>query len=142
MQNPIAVAVTAAGTLYVVDRGANRVRKVSSGVITAVAGTGAAGSAGTGGPATSAQLDGPSDVVIDAAGSLYVADSSNSRVVKVDPAGTLQVVAGTGTYGVSGNGGPAASATFEFPRALAFSPVDGSLYVSDQNADLVRRLSR
>jgi serine/threonine-protein kinase len=70
-----------------------------------------------------------------------VADSGNSRVVKVDPEGTLQVVAGTGTWGVSGDGGRAASATFEFPRALAFSTVDGSLYVSDQNADLVRRLA-
>ena len=142
MQSPFAVAFGAAGTFYVVDRDAHRVRKITGGVITTVAGTGTPGAAGTGGAATSAQLNGPSDVVLDAAGALYIADSSNARVVKVDPTGLLRVIAGTGASGFSGDGGLATSAQFQFPRALAFSPLDGTLYVSDQNANRVRVLTR
>jgi sugar lactone lactonase YvrE len=142
MQSPFAVAFGSAGTFYVVDRDAHRVRRITGGVITTVAGTGTPGAAGTGGAATSAQLNGPSDVVLDTAGALYIADSSNSRVVKVDPTGLLRAIAGTGTSGSSGDGGPATNAQFQFPRALAFSPLDGTLYVSDQNAERIRVLTR
>jgi trimeric autotransporter adhesin len=141
MQSPFAVAFGAGGTFYVVDRDAHRVRRITGGVITTMAGTGTPGAAGTGGPATSAQLNGPSDVILDAAGALYIADSSNSRVVKVDPTMRLRVIAGTGTSGSSGDGGQATSAQFQFPRGLAFRAVNGNLYVSDQNANRVRVLT-
>ena len=90
---PTAVAVDSAGNLYIADTDNYRVRKVSNGVITTVAGNGAWGFSGDNGPATSAQLAGPPGVAVDAAGNLYIADSDNYRVRKV-AGGVITTVAG------------------------------------------------
>jgi sugar lactone lactonase YvrE len=108
---PQAVAVDAAGDLYIADTGNHRIRKVTSaGVINTVVGTGTRGFAGDNGPAVSAQLAVPYDVAVDAAGNLFIADTGNSRVRRVTPDGTIRTVAGRGSSGFSGDGQTATSA--------------------------------
>ncbi len=132
----------------VVFRG-HRVRKVNltTGVITTIAGgTGYGnnnGFSGDNGPATGALLNQPAGLAQDAAGDLYVADSGNRRVRKINlvstPIGTISTVAGTGGLGSSGNGGPALVAQFRRPWSLAFDSA-GALYVSDFEAHNIRRI--
>lgn len=104
---PNDVALDNAGNLYISDSGTGRIRKVStSGIITTVAGK-TYGFSGDGGPATSANLSSVWGVVVDSAGNIYIADSSNHRIRKVDTAGIINTIAGTGASGFSGDGGPA-----------------------------------
>ena len=93
---PVGIAVDSAGNLYIADTGDSRVRKVSNGVITTVAGNGTEGSSGDNGPATSAQLLLPVGIAVDAAGNLYIADTGNNRIRKVSN-GVITTVAGNGT---------------------------------------------
>ena len=102
------MAVDGAGNLYIADQQNHRIRKVDLlGVITTIAGTGERGFAGDNGPATQAQLNFPAGVVVDSTGILYIADVSNHRIRKVDSTGTITTIAGTGTGGFGGDGGPA-----------------------------------
>ena len=112
---PLGVAVDAQGSLYIADDVDHRVRKVSGGIITTVAGTGSAGFSGDGGQATSAQLNFPFGVAVDTQGSLYIADYGNNRVRKVS-GGVISTVAGTGAAGFSGDGGQATSAQLNAPQ--------------------------
>ncbi|MFJ8470943.1 hypothetical protein ACIRD5_03280, partial [Kitasatospora sp. NPDC094011] len=105
---PLAVAVDSAGVVYFSDYSNNRVRKVTAdGRISTVAGTGAAGFGGDGGPADKALLNYPRGLVVDAAGTLYFSDGGNNRVRKVTADGRISTVAGTGAAGFGGDGGPA-----------------------------------
>ena len=123
------LAVDAAGNLYIADLFGNRVRKVSKGIITTVAGDGTAGFGGDNGPATSAQLFEPNTVAVDAAGDLYIADANNFRVRKVSN-GVITTVAGSGKSGSSGDNIPATSALVFAPRAVAVD-MAGSLYIGE-----------
>ena len=115
---PAGVAVDATGNLYIADSYNSCVRKVSDGVITTVAGIGTDGGfSGDNGPATSARLYIPRGVAVDSAGDLYIADSENNRVRKVSN-GVIITVAGSGTAGFSGDGGPATSAQLNVPVGL------------------------
>jgi sugar lactone lactonase YvrE len=122
---PEGVAVDPAGNLYIADANNNRIRRVdaATNVITTVAGSDLVGYSGDGGPATQARLKSPSDVAIDArSGDLYFTDASNDCVRRVEAAtGKITTVAGTGTRGYSGDGGPATSARLANPRAIALS---------------------
>ena len=109
LASPLGVAVDSAGNLYIADTDNHRIRKVSNGVITTVAGNGTAGFSGDNGPATSAQLNYPAGVAVDSAGNLYIADTDNNRIRKVSN-GVITTVAGNGTLGFSGDNGPATSA--------------------------------
>jgi len=138
---PYGVAVDASGNLYIADYYNYRVRRVdTNGVITTVAGNGTIGFSGDGGPATSASLATPTGVAVDGSGNLYIADYRNSRIRKVDPSGIITTVAGNGTGGFSGDGGPATSAGLNSPFGVA---VDGSgnLYVADTGNYRVRRVA-
>ena len=186
---PVGISVDAAGNLYFADSGNLRVRKVSKGVITTVAGNGTAGFGGDGGPAISAQLNGPSATAVDAAGSLYFADTDKtdignfSRILKVsngviascaitgpfgeldtsfglaaDTAGNLYIadsafhgvlklangvvtaVAGNGTVGFSGDGGPATSAQLSQSFSIAVDSA-GNLHIADRRNNRVREVS-
>jgi uncharacterized protein (TIGR03437 family) len=136
---PSGVAVDSAGNLYIADTDYNRIREVSNGVVTTVAGDGTNGYGGDNGPATSAQLNGISAVAVDSAGNLYIADAWNSRVREVSN-GVITTVAGNGTYGYSGDNGPATSAEISSPSGVAVDSA-GNLYIADQWNNCVREVS-
>src|ERR1039457_4699443 len=131
----VGMAMDAAGNLYISDAGHGRVRKVTpAGIISTVAGGAALpGSSGDGGPATSAGLFGPAGIAVDSSGNLYIADPSVGRVRKVDTSGNISTVAGSGTVGYSGDGGPAASAQILPPIGLAVD-AKGNLYIAESGA--------
>ena len=136
---PAGVAVDSAGSLYIADAGNNRIRKVSNGVITTVAGNGAQGFGGDGGPATSAQLFVPAGVAVDSAGSLYIADAGNNRIRKVSK-GVITTVAGNGTLGFGGDGGPATNAQLYGPEGVAVDSA-GNIYIADMDNNRIRKVS-
>lgn len=140
LNTPVGVAVDGEGNLYIADRDNNRIRKVdASGSIVTVAGSGAAGFGGDGGPATSATLRFPRRVAVDAAGNLFIADTDNNRVRRVDTSGVITTVAGNGTCCSSGDGGPATDASLGFPRGVAVDG-DGNLYIADRGNHRIRRV--
>jgi sugar lactone lactonase YvrE len=134
---PTRVSVDQNGNLFIADR---NVRKVDpKGTISTFAGNSTADYAGDGGLATLAAFNGITGIAADAAGNVFIADSMNNRVRMVDPSGVVITVAGTGTYGFSGDGGPAISAALARPRGVA---VDGSgnLFITDTDNNRVRRV--
>jgi sugar lactone lactonase YvrE len=140
LNDPRTVAVGPRGDVFVADTLNNVVRRVDpSGIITTVAGTGTAGEAGDGGPATSAQLQWPHSVAVDSQGNLYIADSPNHRIRRVDPHGIITTVAGTGRGGYGGDGGPATEARLSDPKGLALDS-QGTLYIADTGNSRVRRV--
>jgi uncharacterized protein (TIGR03437 family) len=136
---PQGVAVDSAGNLYIADTGNGRVRKVSGGVITTVAGNGTCCFGGDNGPATSAQFNYIEGVAADSAGNLYIADYGNNRVREVSN-GVIRTVAGNGTPGFSGDGGPATSAQLKGPMGVAVDSA-GNLYIADLDNYRVRKVS-
>ena len=136
---PYGVAVDAAGNLYIADTNNSRIRKVSNGAISTVAGNGTAGYSGDNGPATSAQLNYPTAVAVDAAGDLYIADTQNNRIRKVSN-GAIVTIAGNGTAGYSGDNGPAAAAQLNSPYGVALDSA-GNLYIADRYNSRIRKVS-
>lgn len=113
----------------------------ATGVINTIAGTGTAGYSGDGGAATSAKLDYPKGVAVDASGNVYIADSSNNVIRKITAStGDISTVAGTGTGGYSGDGGAATSAKLNFPTAVAVDS-SGNLYIADTDNNRVRMVT-
>ena len=154
------VTVDAAGNVVLTDTANDRVRvaaaktgtfygkAMTAGDIYTIAGTGTAGYSGDGGPATSAELNSPGGIVADSAGNLVIADTSNDRVRvvaaktgtfygKAMTAGDIYTIAGTGTAGYSGDGGPAAAATLQDPEAVTIDSA-GNLVIADTSNDRVR----
>lgn len=134
LDGPENLATDAAGNLYFVDGGNGRIRKVdaATGIITTVAGDGVIGYSGDGGPATSAALHFPNGLALDAAGNLYISDSWNYRIRRVDAATrVINTVVGDGTQGYSGDGGPATSAEIYYPAGMTFDHA-GNLYIVDE----------
>jgi uncharacterized protein (TIGR03437 family) len=136
------LAVDSLGNLYIADDGHHRIRKVDSvsGLITTVAGTGTQGFSGDGGAATRAQLWRPSGVAVDTIGNIYIADTVNRRIRKVDSLGNISTFAGTGDFGNTGDGGLAKLATFEAPVDVSLD-AQGNVYVTDQDAATVRKIN-
>src|SRR5208283_3158880 len=131
LSNPAAVAVDAAGNVYIADTWNNRIRKIdATGTINTIAGTGFPGVLGDGGPATSAQVDEPEGLAVDSSGSVYIVDYGNSKIRKIDTSGTINTIAGTGTSGFSGDGGPATAAFLNQPTGVAVDSA-GSVYIAD-----------
>jgi sugar lactone lactonase YvrE len=138
---PAGLAVDSSGNLFVMDTGNRRVRKIdSSGKISTFAGNGATNFFGDHGPATSAGLDQPNAVVVDAVGNLYIADTSNHRVRKVTTSGTITTLAGNGTPGFSGDNGPATAAMLNMPLSVAVDSA-GNVYVADSNNFRIRKIN-
>jgi uncharacterized protein (TIGR03437 family) len=138
------VVLDDAGNLYIADKGNNRVRKVTAatGSITTVAGSGPAGFNGDG-VATSVELSWPYDVALDPAGNLYIADTVNSRIRKVTPAGALTTVAGNGSGGFgppSGDGGPATEADLDYPTDVAVDSA-GNIFIAEWGNSRIRKVT-
>ena len=129
--SPIGITVDRAGNLYIADRDNNRVRKVSAaGIISTIAGIGIQGFSGDGGLAVNAQLYKPYGVAVDTAGNIFISDQYNYRIRKIGKDGIINTVAGTGSFGFSGDGGDAKSATLTFPAGLA-ADKHGNIFVAD-----------
>ncbi len=140
--DPIDVAVDAAGNLFIVDVTNQRIRRVdiTTGIISTVAGTGVRGFSGDGGPATSARLRSPASVALDVAGNLFIADSANQRIRRVDAAtGVISTVAGDGSRSSHGDGGPATSAGLWDPLGVAVDTA-GNLLIADTTNQRIRRV--
>jgi hypothetical protein len=135
--NPDGIAVDAVGNVYVGDISANCVRKISnSGIITKVAGTGVGGYNGDGGMATAAQLLEPVGVAVNISGDIYIADGNN-LIRKVDTSGIINTIAGHGTSGYNGDGGPATLAQLRGPTGVLVDSY-GNIYIADFGNDRIR----
>jgi trimeric autotransporter adhesin len=141
LANPNCVRSDAAGNIFFADVAAGRIRKINatSGVITSVAGSNST-QIGDNGAATAAGLSAPNCVFIDAANSLFIADSGNNRIRKVDTNGIITTVAGTGKSGFSGDGGAATSAMLNQPNDMVADSA-GNLYISDTGNARIRKVT-
>lgn len=139
---PEGTAIDASGNLYIADRYNSRIRKVASdGTISTVAGNGTAGYSGDGGPAASAELNAPEGVAVDTAGNLYIADTYNGCIRKVDTSGIITSVAGKcGTLGYNVDSGPAATVELYYPTAVAAVGNQGELYIADAYNNRIRHV--
>jgi uncharacterized protein (TIGR03437 family) len=137
---PMGVAIDPTGNLYIADTGNHRVRKVSNGVITTIAGNGTLGFSGDNGPATSAQLNEPMGVAVDSAGNVYISDFGNNRIRRVSN-GMITTVAGGGTASASlGDNGPAAAGILFQPIGIAVDSA-GNLYIADNQHGRIRKVT-
>lgn len=138
---PTGLAVDGAGNLFFSDSSNNRVRRVdaATGLISTIAGNGVAGGSGDDGAASSAELNNPSGLALDGAGNLFIADSGNNVVRRVDAVtGLITTVVGKiGESGYAGDGGPAVDATLTSPQGIALTP-GGDLVVADSGNAVVR----
>jgi len=139
LNGPQGIVVDSSGNIYISDTQNARVRKISGGTITSVAGNGTPGYGGDGGSATSALLDVPIGLALDSANNLYIADFSNNRIRKVS-GGTITTVAGSGNGGYAGDHGPATSALLNFPIGVAVDS-GGNLYIADSGNNVIREVS-
>lgn len=137
---PFGVAVDSAGNVFIADSENHRIRRVSGGIITTVAGTGQAGFAGDGGPGTSARLNRPLGLALDGAGNLYIADSLNLRIRRLAPNGVITTVAGAGVRGFAGDGGPATQALFAGLLGIGIDR-QNNLYIPDRENHRLRRVT-
>ncbi len=143
LKGPRGVAVDGEGSLYIADLGNDRIRRVDpSGIITTVAGIGEYGDGpGDGGPAVEASLFEPQGVAVGGEGNLYIADTGNDRIRRVDSSGTITTIAGTDTRGYSGDNGPAVQAQLWNPHDVAVDAA-GNIYITDTLNHRVRILKR
>jgi uncharacterized protein (TIGR03437 family) len=141
LTKPMGIAIDRAGNVFIADTGNHRIRKAApDGTLTTIAGTGVESFCGDNGPALSACFDTPMDVKLDSRGNFYVADTANHRIRRIDPAGIVTTVAGTGVAGRGAdNVSPAASA-LNYPCAIALDAND-DLYIVDWQNFLVRKVA-
>jgi RHS repeat-associated protein len=138
---PYGVAVDASGNLYISENLNCRILKVDRNrVMTVIAGNGTQGYGGDDGPAIEAKLNVPSGLTIDASGNLYIVDTANHRIRKVDPNGIITTVAGNGTGGYGGDGGPATQARLYYPYGAAVDLL-GNLYIADMSNHRIRKVN-
>jgi sugar lactone lactonase YvrE len=134
------IAVDGNGNFYIADTNHHIVRRVGTdGNAVTVAGTASPGFSGDGGPATQAQLNAPADVLVDAAGNLFISDSGNSRIRKIDANGIITTIAGDGYQRFFGDNGPATQASLWGPGPIAFDE-QGNLFITDAGNIRIRRV--
>lgn len=137
LYQPFSVAIDASNNLYIADAVNNRIRKVtaSTGVISTIAGIGTGGFSGDGGAATSAQLNKPYSIDVDNSGNVYFSDFNNQRIRKITTStGLISTIAGTGSFGFSGDGGLAIFAQLANPKGIYVDKVNNVFIADDQNS--------
>ena len=142
LDSPQGLALDTADNLYLADTHNHRIRRLnlSTGIITTIAGTGTPGFSGDNGPATTAQLNLPTALALDNANNLYLADTANHRIRRIDSTtGIITTIAGTGTQAFSGDNGPAINAAIDSPTGLAFDSAN-NLYLADTHNHRIRRI--
>jgi sugar lactone lactonase YvrE len=140
INQPHGLGFDQAGNLYIADTGNHCIRKVdSSGIIHTVAGTGSGGYDGDGVPATTTRLKEPMGVFVDTNGDIYIADTENNRIRKVDSAGIIHTAAGTGSDGYNGDGMAATSAKLRKPEAV-WVDADGNITIADTENHRIRKV--
>lgn len=138
---PESVAFDSQGRLHFVDSPSHQVFRIEpDGRLALVAGNGNRGYGGDAGKAVDARLHNPADIAFDADDNLYIADVYNHRVRRVTPSGTIETVAGTGTVGYSGDGGPARNAELNHPWGLTIAPISNDLLIADGENHVLRRV--
>ncbi len=140
LNQPFGVATDGRGNVFIADSGNNRVRKISATAITTIAGTGLAGFGGDSGAAINAGLSMPMAVAVDQSGNLYIADSSNHRIRKIDGLGIITTIAGNGVPGFAGDNGRAVNASLMYPTGVAADQV-GNVFISDTYNNRIRRVA-
>jgi sugar lactone lactonase YvrE len=143
IDSPTGLAIDSAGNLYLADTHNHRIRCIdaSTGLITTIAGTGIPGFGGDNAAATSANLALPHGLTIDSTGNLYLTDTANHRIRRIDAStGTITTVAGNGTQAYSGDNGPAIAASLDTPRAAAISP-SSLVTLTDSANQRIRQLT-
>jgi sugar lactone lactonase YvrE len=141
LNQPTALVVDSTGNLYIADSQNHRIRKVTTtGIITTIAGSGIQGISDENALPTSAKLDSPTGLAVDASGNLYIADTHNNRIRKVTAAtGLITTIAGTGSAGFSGDGSSAVASTLALPRGVTVD-ASGNLYIADTANHRIRRV--
>jgi trimeric autotransporter adhesin len=135
LNRPTGLVIDSIGNIFIADRLNNRIRKINTnGIITTIAGNGAAGFSGDGGPAILATLYGPHGISLDGYGNIYIADQGNSRVRKINGAGIITTVAGNGVGGYTGDGVAASSTAVSTPSYVVLDKT-GNMYISDGTND-------
>ncbi len=141
LNSPMAVAVDAAGNVFIADYNNAKIRKVNTfGVISTIAGTGTIGYSGNGAAATAALIAKPTGVAVDASGIVYLAEQNNQVVRKVNASGIISIVAGGIGAGFSGDGGQASAAAVSYPFGVAVDP-SGNLLITDNGNNRIRKVS-
>lgn len=131
------------GIVYVIERQGNTLRAIDprSGMISTVAGTGAKGNSGDGGPALKATFNGPKELAVDRSGNIFIVDTENQLIRRIDAkSGVISTIAGNGERGPGGDGGPATSAQLARPHGVVVGP-DGSVYIGDTENNRIRKVS-
>jgi uncharacterized protein (TIGR03437 family) len=137
---PVRVMVDSSGKIYIADGVNQRIRVISSGTITTIAGDGTAGYAGDNAAATKAELNDPTGMALDSAGNLYIADALNNVIRMVSTSGIISTFAGNNTAGFDGDGGLAVDAEISNPTAVAADSF-GNLFICDAGNNLIRKVS-
>ena len=139
LNQPTAVAIDGSGNIFIADSFNNRIREVTGGIISTFAGNGTAGFSGDGSAANAAELNRPNSIAFDGAGNLYIADTGNARIRKIDTSGNISTIAGNGTVGYSGDGGNATAAEIS-PNEVAVD-ASGNIYIAELNNSRIRKIT-
>jgi hypothetical protein len=141
LSNPKAIAFNRQGNMYIADEVNNRIRMINTlGYISTVAGNGVQGFSGDGMLATSAKLYRPSGVAVDTLGGIYISDSQNNRIRKINSMGIISTYAGNGTTGYSGDGGNAVAAELNSPQGIVVDAT-GNLFIADALNNVIRMVN-
>jgi sugar lactone lactonase YvrE len=140
LANPEGITLDQSGNVFIADLSNNRIRRVNTnGVISTVAGNASYGYNGDGGAATQTSLWQPFGVAVDPSGNVFIGDTADNRVRKVDTNGIITTVAGNGTRAYSGDGGPATNAGLNLPAGVALDAA-GNLFIADQDNQRIRKI--
>jgi sugar lactone lactonase YvrE len=142
LNSPGGAVIDRKGNIYITDTYNHVIRKVNtSGIISTIAGHGTiSGYGGDGGAATNAYLNFPEMITVDGIGNIYVTDAGNNRVRKIDTAGIIKTIAGTGVAAYAGDGGAATSAKLAYPTGIALDTTSEIIYIGDANNNAVRKI--